>query len=521
MIQSYKSLIAVAVISVVGLSGISMCSPKVSVDGDKTSSTKARQEADRDTAADSLTTITAQTRETRDIVETEKAARRELTDQIQKEYKALTRTMTENAEQARRQAEIKAGELKTELLALQKRLAEAEKKADTKPPLALTHKLPTLPVTPKVVTSPKPGLRADAYQWIEPIDMKRVAQSRSTIRNGGLLSNVSNGRAPGKLFNGATVSREGGGRPKVTAPPSLLGMGRTDEQGVTVPEGSTGVTEEGLRRAYTIPENSTLIGAQAMTGLFGRIPVSGRVRDALPFRIITGAENLASQGFEIPNLEGAIWRGVATGDRTLRCVEGRLVSVTFIFEDGTVRTVRGRVDKPLGTLIDDRGYPCVPGTYITDAPRHIAGIASAGAALGAAGAIADREVTRRSGRNGGSTAVTGDAGRYVLGSAAEDAFEEIAQTLRDRMKESFDAVIVQPGAIVALAVDTEIQIDYDANGRRIDHLDLPHQVGDSQSPADQAQQQKINSEDNIIWKQPAGVSQDAPQTAAIRQEERE
>ena len=58
----------------------------------------------------------------------------------------------------------------------------------------------------------------------------------------------------------------------------------------------------------------------------------------MPFKVITGKENLAANGLRIPGIEGMIWSGTAVGDWTLSCVTGKLESVTFVFEDGTIQT---------------------------------------------------------------------------------------------------------------------------------------------------------------------------------------
>ena len=63
-----------------------------------------------------------------------------------------------------------------------------------------------------------------------------------------------------------------------------------------------------------------------------------------------------------------VWSGTAIGDWTLSCVTGRLDSVTFVFDDGSIRTLSsddrqqgGGADKPLGWISDAQGIPCVSG----------------------------------------------------------------------------------------------------------------------------------------------------------------
>ncbi|MEQ9561989.1 MAG: TIGR03752 family integrating conjugative element protein, partial [Woeseiaceae bacterium] len=120
---------------------------------------------------------------------------------------------------------------------------------------------------------------------------------------------------------------------------------------------------------YTVPRNATLMGSTAMTALLGRIPKRGEVRDPMPFKVITGRDNLAANGLTIPGVEGMIWSGTAIGDWTLSCVTGRLESVTFVFDDGRIRTVSSDdreqhgndANRPLGWISDAQGIPCVSG----------------------------------------------------------------------------------------------------------------------------------------------------------------
>ena len=449
-----KGVVFAVVCLAVGLLVFSTMTPKGGMIGGLRTATFKPPAADRDTAADSLTTITAQTRETRKLVDSEREQRQRLKEEIKGEYQEILSALKVSAETARLEAaktkQVFTGEIKN----LQRRLVQAEDKVRERPPSPVAV-LPKVPVGEGI----KPKKPPAGYRWIAPIDqamVKKVATNQSVIRSGSLLP------APGALGR-----RLGAADGRVLSTATEQGLGEPPSLSST--PSNTNRAEPNVIPSYTIPENATLMGARAMSGLFGRIPMSGQIRDALPFRIITGADNLASQGFDIPDLERAVWSGVAIGDRTLRCVEGRLASVTFVFTDGTIRTVRGSTGKPLGYLFDDHGYPCIPGTYVTDAPRHIAGIAAVGAAMGAADAIADKEVTRYGGRDGTTEYVTGDTSRFIAGTAAEDAFGEVAGVLRDRLKETFDAVIVQPGETVALAISTEIRIDYDVSGRRIDY----------------------------------------------------
>ena len=93
------------------------------------------------------------------------------------------------------------------------------------------------------------------------------------------------------------------------------------------------------KAVYTVPSNSTLMGSIAMTALIGRVPIDGTVNDPYPFKVLIGPDNLTANGIDIPDVAGAVVSGTASGDWTLSCVRGQIRSVTFVFQDGTIRTV--------------------------------------------------------------------------------------------------------------------------------------------------------------------------------------
>ncbi|EAO9968852.1 TIGR03752 family integrating conjugative element protein, partial [Salmonella enterica] len=96
---------------------------------------------------------------------------------------------------------------------------------------------------------------------------------------------------------------------------------------------------------YTLPENATLVGSRAVTALLGRVPVNNKVTDPYPFKVMIGRDNLTANGIEVPEVEGAIVSGTASGDWTLSCVRGSVTSITFVFSDGTVRTLPAPSDR--------------------------------------------------------------------------------------------------------------------------------------------------------------------------------
>ena len=254
-----------------------------------------------------------------------------------------------------------------------------------------------------------------------------------------------------------------------------------------------------LQPYYTVPRNATLIGGTGLTALIGRVPIKGAVRDPVPFKVIVGRENLAANGYDIPGIEGMIFSGYAVGDWTLACVHGRVTSVTYIFQDGTIRTVSADrngsggdgsgstgatanqvpvsgntatdMQNSLGWISDDQGIPCVSGKRVTNAPTYLASRVGLTAAEAAAAAAAASETTTiLTGLGGSNSAVTGDKGRYVWASALQGGVKETDEWLKERMENSYDAIFAQPGMKLAVHLDRELQIDYDPQGRRLSHV---------------------------------------------------
>ncbi len=240
---------------------------------------------------------------------------------------------------------------------------------------------------------------------------------------------------------------------------------------------------------YTVPENATLMGTTAMTGMIGRIPIGGRVIDPYPFKIIVSSYNLATNGHHIPGLNGMIFSGVATGDLMLSCISAKLYSVTYTFDDGTILTQRetqgagvgeqedsGTQRRGLGWLSDEWGNPCIKGELITNAPAYLASQFGLSAAEGYARALAENETTSVVTTSGAIVdSTSGDATKRAGGEAVADGVSSISEWLSARQQDSFDAVFVPSGSKVAVHIETQLEIDYDPNGRKLayEHQNRP------------------------------------------------
>ena len=249
-------------------------------------------------------------------------------------------------------------------------------------------------------------------------------------------------------------------------------------QDATSALGSFDIETTPAKAVLTVPRNATLIDSTVMTALVGRVPLNGHVRDPMPFKVLTGAENLAANGLKIEDVHGMVWSGLAFGDWTLSCVSGRLDSVTFVFEDGSIRTISVATDsqsetqQSLGWISDEYGVPCLAGERKSNAGAYLSQQLGIGAMKAAAEATAAVETTNNLSILGASqNIVDGDIGNYVLGKTAAGAADATALWLAQRANQEYDAIFVPAGQKVAIHVDRELQIDLEQGGRKLSHED--------------------------------------------------
>lgn len=231
-----------------------------------------------------------------------------------------------------------------------------------------------------------------------------------------------------------------------------------------------------VRPVYTIPRNATLIGSTAMTALVGRVPFQGQVRDPMPFKVLTGRKNLAANGLKIDGIEGMVWSGYAVGDWTLGCVSGKLESVTFVFDDGTIRAVGNDntggsgSHSAIGWISDEHGAPCIAGQRKTNAMTFLAQQAVLNATQAAADSASSLETSQALNAFGGiSSIVNGDTGKYILGKSVAGGAQATATWMAQRASQEIDAIYIEAGQKVAIHIDQEIRIDYEKRGRKLNH----------------------------------------------------
>ncbi|WP_422452172.1 TIGR03752 family integrating conjugative element protein [Endozoicomonas sp. ALC066] len=280
--------------------------------------------------------------------------------------------------------------------------------------------------------------------WIDPLDAQKVEDKRKGRDGFSLVFPESTD----------TSAESKSGALDLTVPASLTGSSTT----------------ESTKPFFTIPENSTLIGSVSMSAMLGRIPINGTVTDPYPIKIMVGPENLATNGLSIPpNVSGIVMSGVAKGDWTLSCVSADITSMTFTFNDGTIRTISEDGGNPIAWISDKYGIPCVTGERITNAASYLSAQIGLGALDAYAQARADAETTTTFSGTDGVKTVDGDPTDYATASLISGGSTEVLNWVEERMQQSFDAVYVPPGVEVIIHPSQQLEIDYDQNGRKVNH----------------------------------------------------
>lgn len=307
-----------------------------------------------------------------------------------------------------------------------------------------------------------PATSNDGLQWIEPKDGVAVDASGKPVAEG------NSGNASG--FSFATSFLDDNAITRQKAELASKAGGSTTLTGNNTQEGP-------VDPVYTLPENSTLVGSRAMTALLGRVPIDGKVTDPYPFKVLIGKDNLTANGIDLPDVQGAIVSGTATGDWTLSCVRGSVTSITFVFSDGTVRTLprpegqsgnNSDSTSSIGWLSDENGIPCLSGERKSNASTYLPTLFALSASSAAGESMAQNQNTGQTNAFGGVTStLTGDAGQAVLGKAVSGGMSDMAEWVKARYGQTFDAVYVPPGMKVAIHITRQLAIDYEEKGRKV------------------------------------------------------
>lgn len=237
--------------------------------------------------------------------------------------------------------------------------------------------------------------------------------------------------------------------------------------------------ETGKQPRWTIANGSVIPNSMAVTAFIGRVPVNGQLQDPWRFKISTGPNILMANDHTLEGLEKTIIQGTAIGNYSLRCVTGRIDTMTFIFADGRIVTHKAKNKKDgMGYITDEHANQCIEGKLITNAPEVITTLGVLGVAQGASQGIADGE-TQTTTTTDGSTLQT-VVGSHLKNSAYSGVAEgigDVKQYFTDRLGQYFDVIYIPAGKIIDVHIEEEIKIDYDPMGRKVQydtHYDAAH-----------------------------------------------
>ena len=225
--------------------------------------------------------------------------------------------------------------------------------------------------------------------------------------------------------------------------------------------------------AYTIPAEATLVRARGLTALIGRVPIDGHVTDPMPFKVLVGQDNLLANGQRLPEVQRAIFSGVAFGDATLHCVTGRIEQATFIFADGGIASYPEEGDsqsQALGYIADGKGYPCVKGRYVSNLNEMVGKVTASSFASGLAQAYSEKQVGVTQDGSRVTRSITGNLGEYALGQGVAEGINQWARIIAERAAEAFDVVVVNPGQELTLHIQQTIPVDWAPDGRKLRHI---------------------------------------------------
>ncbi len=235
---------------------------------------------------------------------------------------------------------------------------------------------------------------------------------------------------------------------------------------------------------FTIPANSTLADVVLQSDILGEVPVNNTLlQPAFKFKAIVGRKALlASNGITLPpDLSGIVFEGYSVGNMAMSCARGYITKMLFTWRDGSFTVVgsnqKGTSLNPqdaLGYISTPYGNPCLPGKYITDAPRVLASIAAMGGLAGGANAFAQTQTTTSSSPYQSISQVTGNAFKYMGGKMVGTGADKALDWYTSRINGVFDVVYIpssfkQQMTHVVVNITKTIPIDKKRHGRKIDY----------------------------------------------------
>lgn len=230
---------------------------------------------------------------------------------------------------------------------------------------------------------------------------------------------------------------------------------------------------------YTIPPDSWATGVIIEQPLIGVIPNNRSVLNPQTVTFAIGKKNLAANNWRLPaaitGIQGtAICQGVfVTFSQSY--VECDVTSLTFIFKDGRITTIKGTKDEPLGKITTSYGSPYIPGKYHGNAAFAATGtgLFSGLQGFGNAFAASQQEISQGATSNFYQIKNTT---KYGVGSAVGSMGEAWNDWWHDLLRSTTNFVYssnwdetIHKLKRFNIKISREIPIDYDLNGRKVNY----------------------------------------------------
>lgn len=247
------------------------------------------------------------------------------------------------------------------------------------------------------------------------------------------------------------------------------------------------VEEAAIEPYYSIPPSTNAIHTTLLTALLGEVPNNGTFQQPpFPFQAMIGRKDLlAANGKELPpEVGGMKISGYAIGVGSfldnLSCTRAYITQAVYIFNDGHISVIGKNQDtkdvvnpsETLGYLSDPWGNTCIPGQYITNAPRVLGALTATGVVSGFGHAISQAQTTTYTSSEDANSVIDGSTVKYGLGSGLSYGMNQATDWMLDRLKGSFDVVYVpastnnKPTQVVANFTQM-IPIDLDEHSRKL------------------------------------------------------
>ncbi|MBL4705662.1 MAG: hypothetical protein JKY54_14150 [Flavobacteriales bacterium] len=224
----------------------------------------------------------------------------------------------------------------------------------------------------------------------------------------------------------------------------------------------------GIVQYATIDPEAVLFDAFVFDSLIGISPNQTSVIEPYRFKLELSQDNLLTNGFQLPEIESMRMSGYAIGEWSTSCVKGYITSATFIFQDGRIHTVgkSGNEGEKIAYITDEYGSPCIVGEKYSSLLEYasIHGGLKSVAAIGEG--LSNAQFTTQGTGDNLQRVFTGDQGKLALGEGLSGGFDAMSQTIAARYANVRDVIVAKPEHVTVL-LSKAIEIDYDANGRKV------------------------------------------------------